>query len=268
MIPLLIENLPIAMLLLVGIVSLVGGLWLLRRLSTYESNIASIVYSLTHDELANPIQSALSTVENLEQKNALQSSDSINDIVALKKSLIRLTNVTKNLRTLALLDTANTAAAKERVNLVGLVQGLIAEVGDRAEKDSVRLVYEGGDSPIYILAKPLDLERLLSNLLDNGIKYKNPEAESCVVISVSKTKRKACIVVSDNGVGISPERLITLTEQPQKPDAKNFGTRGAGLGLYLSRKVVESNRGSLRIDSAVQKGTTVTIEMPLLKGGG
>ena len=257
------DSLPLILLALSGVTIVLLGLWLLRQSRQQDSTIASIMYSLTHDELSNPVQSALATVSNLQLRSAQHDTATRSDVAALQKSLTRLAEVTRNLRALVLLELPQTSRVSERVNLVGLLQELIVELGEKAEREQVRLAYEGGDSPIPILVKRDDLLRLFTNLIDNGIKYRKPTDAASVVVSVTRQKRVVQVDISDNGVGISAERLTTLGQAPQRPDARNIGTRGAGLGLFLTRKIVESYRGSVTITSTENRGTTVSIQLPV-----
>jgi len=250
-----------------GVLGLVSGLWLLKKHKQNESDIAAIMYSITHDELSNPVQSALATVGNLENRIDMQNTHLQKDVSSLRNSLIRLTAVIHNLRALALLEVPNTSRITERINLVGIVQKLIVEHGDKAERKNVRLIYEGGDSAIYLLAKKEDLERLFSNLIDNGIKYRRRDVQDAfIVVSITPQTRKVQIVVSDNGVGIAADRLASLGQAPQRPVAKNVGTRGVGLGLFLTRKIVESYQGTLDVKSTEDRGTTVTVTLPAYAG--
>lgn len=261
------EILLLVLLAAVGIALLIIGFWILRRDRKQESGIASIMYSLTHDEISNPVQSALATVVNLENRLQRPASDSDNatrhDIASLRKSLTRLAEVTRNLRALVLLELPQTSRVSERVNLVGLIQGLIVELGDKADREKVRIAYEGGDSPIVVLAKKDDLVRLFTNLIDNSIKYSREVEHASVVVSITRHKRQVQVDISDNGVGISCDRLLTLGQAPQRPDAQNIGTRGAGLGLFLTRKIVTSYQGTVTINSAENRGTTISIKLPL-----
>jgi len=263
----ILDHLSSIVLAILGLTGVISGLSLLKKQKQNDADIATIMYSITHDELSNPVQSALATVDNLQNSISQQSTHLHKDVTSLRNSLMRLTEVTRNLRALAFLEIPNASRTTERVNLVGVLQRLIVELGEKADRKNVRLIYEGGDSAIYVLAKKEDLERLFSNLIHNGIKYRSRDAkEAFVVLSIAQQTRKVQIVVSDNGVGISAIRLTSLGQAPQRPDANNIGTRGAGLGLYLTSKIVNSYQGTISVESTEKRGTSVTVTLPLHTG--
>jgi len=233
---------------------------------------------------ANPLQSALATLDNLERKNSnppntvkIQNntnhylagtqdanSNNLSDLHDLRTSLLKLSGTTQNLRELALLNMPARARLRERVNLVSIVQRLVVDLGPTVERLSVRLVYEGANSAIYVLQHEHTLKRIFGNLLDNAIKYSLDSEKPCVVISVSEQKRYAEVVVSDNGAGIAQERLKSLGQAPQKPTAHNIGTQGSGIGLYLVHRLLQQNDGHISIDSEIGRGTVVSIRLPLV----
>jgi len=160
------------------------------------------------------------------------------------------------------------ARLRERVNLVSIVQRLVVDLGPATERQSIRLVYEGADSAIYVLQHEHTLNRILGNLLDNAIKYSANSEKPCVVISVNERKRHAAVVVSDNGTGITPERLKSLGQAPQKPTAHNIGTQGSGIGLYLVYRLLKQNDGKISVNSEMGRGTVVSILLPLANNHG
>lgn len=113
---------------------------------------------------------------------------------------------------------------------------------------------------VYVLADPTDVAVALDNLLDNAISYTE---HGEVVLRVTVRDGSVDIAVADTGVGIPAEDLDRVFERFYRVDrSRTRGTGGTGLGLALVRHIAERSGGTVRIDSEVGVGTTVTLTMP------
>lgn len=102
------------------------------------------------------------------------------------------------------------------------------------------------------------LEQVVSNLLSNAIKF---APGSVIEMTVVESDGVARLVVEDHGVGIDPARLPHLFQRFERAvSAKNYG--GLGLGLFITRSIVEALGGAIRVQSAPGEGTTFTVELP------
>lgn len=114
-------------------------------------------------------------------------------------------------------------------------------------------------------ADPDRLERIFLNLLTNALKYSPPDTE--VLIRAEKVDREVMVSVSDQGVGISPEDLPHIFERFYQPrGGRKAG--GLGLGLYITKMLVEAHGGRIWVHSELGKGSTFYFTLPLAKGGG
>ena len=153
---------------------------------------------------------------------------------------------------------AGQAAAKTAIYALG---GLIEQVLSEKRlqhKDKTGLKIEFNASPVEIkaLVEPKELQRLLSNLINNSVEaFAGPGK---VEVSLSALDGKVLIEVKDNGKGIPPEILAKLGRKGETHGKAG----GTGLGLYHARVSVESWGGSLKITSKAGKGTTVSITLP------
>ncbi|HEU5187517.1 MAG TPA: ATP-binding protein, partial [Candidatus Saccharimonadales bacterium] len=112
----------------------------------------------------------------------------------------------------------------------------------------------------YILADPGQLREVLSNLIDNAVKYTR---QGTVTIDIIGDAANVSIRVSDTGIGIPPEDVVHLFQKFYRVD--NSDTReigGTGLGLFISRQLVEANNGHVTVESAYGKGSTFTVQFP------
>jgi CheY-like chemotaxis protein len=108
------------------------------------------------------------------------------------------------------------------------------------------------------------LQQVMWNLLSNAIKF-TPEG-GCIVVELERVERYAQIAVSDTGQGIHPDFLPFVFDRFRQEDSsitRRFG--GLGLGLAISRQIVEAHGGTIAAESAgVGKGATVTVRIPLM----
>ena len=108
-------------------------------------------------------------------------------------------------------------------------------------------------------ADPDRLERIIANLVENAVKFSEEGAVEVVGRAESGGMK---LSVRDRGVGIEPERLESVFAGPG-PSGQIAGPRGTGLGLYLTKRLVEAHGGTLSVESAVGEGSTFTLTLPL-----
>jgi two-component system, OmpR family, sensor kinase len=115
-----------------------------------------------------------------------------------------------------------------------------------------------------VFADELLLRRALSNILDNARKYSNDG--STIRLEVGSESRQAVVRVVDQGVGIGPEDLGQIFTPFFRGDrSRTRSTGGVGLGLAITKRIIEAHKGRIALDSAVGRGTTVRIELPELQ---
>jgi signal transduction histidine kinase len=163
----------------------------------------------------------------------------------------------------ALLESArmrHTAAALNRksVQVGDLIRSLVSEFKDRPPGVALGQLV---DEPVTL--DPEKIRIVLRNLLDNALKH-TPEDGPAVSISTIGMPDRLEIVVEDRGEGIPAEALPHLFEPFYRPDvSRSRKTGGYGLGLSLSKAIVDAHGGSIDLASTLGKGTTVTVNLPL-----
>jgi signal transduction histidine kinase len=140
-------------------------------------------------------------------------------------------------------------------DVVGELDGLASMKGVAIEQQCIAELPQ-------VLADEDRLKQVLTNLLSNAIKF--TEAGGVIKIDAYATDRNLLIQVSDNGIGISPEELPHVFErffrasQPEKN-----GAAGTGIGLYISKQIINAHGGEIWAESAVGKGSVFNISLPL-----
>ena len=106
----------------------------------------------------------------------------------------------------------------------------------------------------------VQIERVISNLLDNAVKYTPPGGT--VSLSITRAPGGVVLAVADNGPGIAPENLRTVFDRYRRETTASR-IAGSGLGLYIVKAIAEAHGGSVQLDSVVGRGTTVTVTLPV-----
>jgi two-component system, OmpR family, phosphate regulon sensor histidine kinase PhoR len=154
---------------------------------------------------------------------------------------------------------------RERVELASVVPIVLALFRERAEKKKVRLVSELTFSSAAVDGDPRALEHVLSNLVDNAVKYCPPGAR--VLVNASPQGDRVHLVVSDTGPGIPTEHLSRVFERFYRIDAgRSRELGGTGLGLSIVKHLVEAMRGKVWVESDVGRGSTFVVSLPRADG--
>lgn len=184
--------------------------------------------------------------------------DYVNDIHTSGQHLLSLIN---DILDMSKIEAGKMQLQKEPVSLSDIVEQSLRLVKARADEKSIRLVSELDDSLADLSADPRALKQVILNLLSNAVKF-TPEEGSVTVRSFSLDGRLA-LQVADTGIGIPKEDLPRLGrpfEQIESQHSKSH--QGTGLGLALSKSLIQLHGGDIQIDSELGEGTTVTVVMP------
>lgn len=118
------------------------------------------------------------------------------------------------------------------------------------------------EGPVTVLGDADGLIRLVENLVINSCKFSPPGGQ--VRVSVEARGAIAMLTVTDTGIGVSKEELARIFDRMYRaPGAVERHVEGAGLGLSIAKTIVEAHSGTIGVDSALGKGTTVRVALPL-----
>jgi two-component system phosphate regulon sensor histidine kinase PhoR len=149
----------------------------------------------------------------------------------------------------------------EPVDLVGLVKEVVGGYVDLAEERRIRLKTELRPG-ISMRGDRAQLGLLLSNLIDNALRY--TPANGTVCVRLDPAESRAVLQVADTGEGIPASELPRVFERFYRVDkARARQTGGTGLGLAIVRHVAEAHGGTVRVDSELARGTTFTVTLPV-----
>jgi len=211
-------------------------------------------------ELKTPLTALQTSIEvalrdkKLKLKDAkivlMESLDDVESLKNLANDLLSLTRYQQNGQKLN----------KEKVNLKVIVGKAGKRIEPLAKKKKLNLSLKVNKYSLY--ANPDDLEKLLTILLDNAVKY--TAKGGTVSLSVNSGRRNIVIKIKDTGVGISEEDLPHIFDRFYRADLSRTKTKvdGFGLGLSMAKKIVDLHAGKISAISVPNKGSTFVVKLP------
>lgn len=233
-----------------GAVALFSEVSLVRRSAEFRRRF---VQDLSH-ELRSPLAVLRTTVEALE--------DDVDPRLAeiLVRQVERLDHLTHELYDLATIESGQLELELEDVNLAPLVKDVLGDYGPEAGSIGVDFRYEIPPGAT-VHCDRRGLYRILSNLVDNAVKYNR--RGGWVEVWAETQAETVTIRVSDSGEGIPPGELRAVSQRFYRVDrARTPGRGGLGLGLAIVKHMVQYLNGTLDLRSREGVGTTVTITLP------
>lgn len=230
---------------------------LLDRLNLAFKRERQFIADVAH-ELKTPFATQRSGLEVTLQKE--RSKDEYKKVI--REAIIdnlRLSNTLQNILDLAWSEASTVKADEHTVNL----SQLLSEIGEIASKmaqaKAIR-VTSSIQPAVLVFGKEDKLGRALLNCLDNAVKYTAEKGR--IDVQLKTQRKKAVLTISDNGLGITGKDLPHIFDRFYR-GAKTQDISGSGLGLAITKSIIEIYQGSIDIKSIVNKGTTVTINLPL-----
>ena len=218
-----------------------------------ERNRQEFTANVSH-ELKTPLQSIIGSAELLEN-GLVKPEDTQRFIGNIRREATRLVSLINDIIRLSQLD-ENMESAKEATDLYALANEVKDVLTVSASKKNVEINISGESCVINGVRRYL--YEIIYNLCDNAIRYNNEGGK--VNVDVHKDKNSVVLTVEDNGIGIPFEHQSRIFERFYRVDKSHSKeTGGTGLGLSIVKHAVAYHGGTLRLDSTLGKGTTVTV---------
>lgn len=203
---------------------------------------------LTH-ELKNPIAVCKGYIEIID-RNGIESAPKYLPIIS--NEIERSLSVINDFSSLGKLKKLN----KEEVDLQVLLEEIITILNPLFKKNNAN-IYLNIKDDIYVNIDYLRMKQVFVNILKNALEAKKDDEQLNVFIEVKKNLNNLKIIIKDNGIGMDKNTLERITEIFYTTKAN-----GNGLGVVLSKEIIEMHKGSINYKSTKGKGTTVTIILP------
>ncbi|MGA2929152.1 MAG: ATP-binding protein, partial [Solirubrobacteraceae bacterium] len=211
-------------------------------------------------ELRTPLNAIIGFSQLLQlDELAPSQSENVGFVLTAGRHLLELINEVLDL---ARIESGKLAFSPEPVPLAATVRDALALVTPLAQQNDVALHSQADRlaPDLHVRADQHRLKQVLLNLLANAIKYNRPGGWVEISFAVTDGGRVRTRI-ADNGIGIQPDQLEHLFEPFERLGAELTGVEGTGLGLALSKRLIEVMGGTIDADSQPGSGTTFTIEL-------
>jgi PAS domain S-box-containing protein len=215
--------------------------------------------SMSH-ELRTPMNAILGFSQLMEFDDNLpaEHKENVREIISAGSHLLQLINEVLDL---AKVESGRIALTLEPVDVHALVEESLKLVSTAAEQRAIRVQYTGLEDAV-VRADRTRLKQALLNLLSNAVKYNR--ANGRVEVVVQRTDQgQLRILVRDTGPGIAPDKLGKLFQPFSRLGAEATGVEGTGIGLTITRRIIEMMGGRVDVSSEAGVGSTFWIDLPL-----
>jgi len=210
-------------------------------------------------EFNTPITTIEASVQTLEEM--FKERDMPPDVLEMiTRASARIRDLAANLMLLARMENPEVYAKRMPVNLGEFLTMLVEEFEGLAEQKDIKIVCNVPSS-IIILGHEESLRTMISNLLDNAIRY--TERGGKITLNVTSEENSVILCVEDNGIGIPPESLGHIFERFYRVDkSRSRAAGGSGLGLSIVKAIVEAHKGIIKAESQPGVGSKFIVTLP------
>jgi signal transduction histidine kinase len=251
----------------------------LKELDQLKSNFLATV---SH-ELRTPLTSIIGYSEMLGSGIAGGLNDEQKEFVeTIRSKGDHLLSLISNLLDVSKLEQGQVALRRDRVDVGEILKEVVSTASPNARKKGVVVEIEIGNDVPAIVGDAVRLRQVVQNLTDNAIKFTPQHGRVRLVaraaemedgaeggfgtVLMAMPKRAVELVVSDTGIGITPEQQTRIFDPFYQVDGSSTREHGgAGLGLSIVKRLVEAHEGELRVESEVGRGTTFFVTIPDLE---
>ncbi|MGB9867204.1 MAG: sensor histidine kinase [Bacillota bacterium] len=231
-----------------------------KRLEQALASQKRFVADASH-ELRTPLTVIRGNVELLKRCVGVDAEGTKEAIEDIEYEVERLSRMAGELLDLARAD-AGQHLELVPVDLVSLLRSMEKRLAMLANGRRFQLKLETGVQEATVLGSKDHIERLLTILVDNGVKYTEPQGE--IEVGLELSGEYAMLWVRDNGSGIAPEDLPHIFERFYRAD-KTRSRGGTGLGLAIAKWIVSEHGGEITVHSELGKGSVFQVKIPLLR---
>jgi PAS domain S-box-containing protein len=223
-------------------------------------------FATVSHELRAPLTAIEGYVEMLGAQEPPQTMAQRREMLGMiSRSTLRLRALVDDIFTLAKLEAGAAATTTRPVDMTEVLAAAVASVQPSAAAKNLGLTSTNQSRKLTVEADAEQLERALVNLLSNAVKY-TPE-EGRIEVAATMEDSFAVVRVADTGIGIpGREQGELCTRFFRASNARQKSIPGTGLGLAIVRTIVVNHGGDITFDSEEERGTTVTVRLPLQAG--
>ncbi|SER83999.1 Signal transduction histidine kinase [Gracilibacillus ureilyticus] len=232
-----------------------------QTLERYQTNRNEFFSNITH-ELKTPL-TYVKGYANAVRHEMYQSDEEKNEFLEIiENEADHISNLMDDLMDLSKIEEGKIDLNKESFDMNSLAEEMVRRSHFRAAQKDLELYAITPKQPTRITADKSRMEQILTNLVENAVRYTE---EGEISVKVLENETNVEVFVQDTGIGIKKEDIPYLFERFYRVDkSRSRANGGTGLGLSIVRNLVELHEGSIEFDSEINKGTTVKLTFPKL----
>ena len=227
-----------------------------------EESKKKVIRNISHD-IKTPITSIMGYSKLLMEEKVENEEEYKVYLGYIYNKTARLNYLVDNLFSFSKLDTVNYELNKSSQDIVDFLMELVALYYGDMEQKNFELVMDVPENAVYADFDAKEMERALGNLIVNSIKY-NPD-NTKLTISLVEEAERVMIAIEDNGVGMDEETVAGVFGEFVRGDKARKSDGGSGLGLSITKRIIELHDGEIKLISKVEEGTRFEIILPLNK---
>lgn len=218
-------------------------------------------------ELRTPLNLMISSLKlsalKLNQKNGVVDPTLMyKHFDVMNHNCFRLTRVINNIIDITKIDAGSLELNLSNNNIVEIVEETVLSVASFIKKKDITLIFDTDVEEKCIACDPDQIQRILLNLVSNAVKFNTDGRE--IYVSITESLDDVKISVKDNGIGISPENQQSIFDRFKQVDKSlTRQHEGSGIGLTITKYLVELHKGTITLESELGKGSTFTITLPV-----
>ena len=222
--------------------------------------------SIASHELRTPLTSILLNIQLILQKirrsspRKIKIEDIIRMLEVSEQQSIRLSKLINDLLNISVVSTGRLEIVSERVNLYKLIKDTVNRFEVQLKKLNTKIIIKNKKEIIGYWDR-VRIEQVITNLITNAIKY---GAKKPILIQFEKVNEIVVIKIIDNGIGIRKKDQLDIFDR-FKRSVSSRDYKGLGVGLYISKQIIEAHGGNIKVESSLGKGSTFIITLPLQK---
>lgn len=239
----------------------VGALLRQKKLSEIKNDF---INNMTH-EFKTPLATISLAVDAIRNEKVIQDRTKMDYFSGIiKEENKRMNKQVETILQAALMDRQEVQLQKRPIHVHELLQQVMGNYTLQFQEKNARVEMNLSAKNDFIEADEVHFRNLLSNLVDNAVKYSK---ENLVLrITTHATNKFLVIKFEDNGIGMTKETVKRIFEKFYRAHTGNLhNVKGFGLGLSYVKTIVDAHNGKIRVDSTLGKGSCFTIEMPLIR---
>jgi two-component system sensor histidine kinase KdpD len=222
----------------------------------------ALLDSVSH-ELRTPLTTIIGSVTGLIQGDRIFSSEDRLDLLStIREGALRMNRLVTNLLGMVKLESGMLGLRKKWCDLQDILGVVLSQVKDFQQHRDIRITLP--ENIPFILGDDILLEQVLVNVVSNSIKYSPDYSE--ILISLKQSENKVIITIADSGIGIQVADCERIFEKFYRAKITKH-IPGTGLGLAICKGIIEAHRGTITAEPNPEKGTLVTITLPVEEQG-